>query len=112
MHLDENTILRRSTTVVSREIAAETLVVPIRGGVGDLDSIFSFNPIGSDLWKLLAENTSIGDLASWVEDHYEVSRQTALRDIEAFLGELVEAGLASIAPVPVAQSQTGTHASS
>jgi len=83
----------RSSNVVSREIADETLVVPIRGGAGDLNSIFSFNPIGSDLWNLLEKEVSVEELTSWVTDHYDVSEQQALGDIREFVSELLGAGL-------------------
>jgi len=83
----------RSSTVVSREIAGETLVVPVRGGVGDLDSIFSFNGLGSDLWNLLQAGTSIEEMAVWVEERYEVTFEQALTDINAFMDELSQAGL-------------------
>jgi|GraSoiStandDraft_16_1057320.scaffolds.fasta_scaffold644457_1 hypothetical protein len=101
MTLSENTKLRRSASVVCREIASETVVVPVRGGVGDLNSIFSFNLVGSDLWNLLEKDISLGEMASWVEEQYEVSRQKALDDIREFIGELVSAGLASISPAAV-----------
>src|SRR5262249_31552977 len=83
----------RSASVVSREVAGETLVVPVRGGVGDLDSIFSFNPVGSDLWELLKTSTSIQEMTNWVVDHYEVTAAQASRDIEAFVAELSGSGL-------------------
>jgi hypothetical protein len=83
----------RSSTVVSREIGGETLVVPVRGGVGDLDSIFSFNPLGSDLWNLLQAGRSVEEMADWVVERYEVTSQQALADIQAFLDELTRAGL-------------------
>jgi hypothetical protein len=83
----------RSSTVVSREIGGETLVVPVRGGVGDLDSIFSFNPLGSGLWNLLQAGRSVEEMADWVVERYEVTSQRALADIQAFLDELSRAGL-------------------
>jgi len=83
----------RSSTVVSREIGGETLVVPVRGGVGDLDSIFSFNPLGSDLWNLLQAGASVEEMGEWVVEHYEVTSQQALADIQAFVDELSRAGL-------------------
>jgi len=104
MTLGEHTRLRRSSTVVSREIASETLVVPVRGGVGDLDSIFSFNPLGTEIWKLMASNHSLGEMATSVAYCYEVSRQKALADIQEFLLELLAAGLASITLEPGCES--------
>lgn len=83
----------RNARVVSREVAGETLVVPIRGGVGDLDAIFSFNPVGSDLWTLLQDGTSIEEMVAWVAERYEVTRDQATADIEAFVTELSRSGL-------------------
>jgi Coenzyme PQQ synthesis protein D (PqqD) len=91
----------RSSAVVSRVIADETLVVPIRGGAGDLDSIFSFNPLGSDLWKLLENEISLGEMTSWVTGHYEVSDERALGDIREFVGELLGAGLVTSVAQPL-----------
>lgn len=83
----------RSSNVVSRQMEGETLVVPIRGGVGDLDAIFSFNALGSDLWALLEQRRSLSEIAEWVVERYDVTHEQADRDIQAFLSELKEAGL-------------------
>lgn len=83
----------RSTAVVSRLIADETLVVPIRSGVGDLDAIYSFNPLGTDLWALLEKEVSLEEMCAWVTEHYEVTEERALGDIREFVGELVGTGL-------------------
>jgi hypothetical protein len=83
----------RSSNVVSRQMEGETLVVPIRGGVGDLDAIFSFNALGSDLWGLLEQRRSLPEMTDWVVARYEVSHEQASRDIQAFISELKEAGL-------------------
>lgn len=93
----------RSTAVVSRSIAEETLVVPIRSGVGDLDAIYSFNPLGSDLWQLLEREVSVEEMCAWVTEHYEVTKEQALADIREFVSELVGTGLVS----PVAQPAAG-----
>ncbi len=84
---------RRSSKVVSRQMEGETLVVPIRGGVGDLDAIFSFNALGSDLWALLEQRRSLPEMTAWVVERYEVTHEQAGQDIQAFLSELKEAGL-------------------
>ena len=83
----------RSSTVVSREIGGELLVVPIRGGVGDLNAIFSFNPLGSELWELLKAGATVEEMTSWVVDRYEVTAEQATQDIQSFLGELSRSGL-------------------
>ena len=92
----------RSTAVVSRLIADETLVVPIRSGVGDLDSIYSLNPVGADLWRMLENEISVEEMCAWVTEHYEVTEEQALGDIREFVGELVETGLVTSVAQPVA----------
>jgi len=89
----EKTKYVRNAGVVSRLIADETLVVPIRGGVGDLDSIYSFNAVGSDIWSLLEKEVTVEEMCAWVTEHYEVSQEQALTDIREFLDELVGSGL-------------------
>lgn len=83
----------RSQSVVSREIAGETLVVPIRGKVGDLASIYSFNETGSLLWSALAQPRSLGNLAHLLCQSYEVTWDDAQRDATAFVAEMQAAGL-------------------
>jgi len=83
----------RNRSVVSRKIEEETLVVPIRGGVGDLDSIYSFNSLGAELWELLEKEMSVEDMTRWVVDQYEVTFERAQTDIDDFLKELLAMGL-------------------
>ena len=91
----ELAVYRRSTTVVSRRISGETLVVPIRGKVGDLASIYSFNEAGSVLWTALEQPRSLESLASALCQSFEVERDDARRDADAFVREMQAAGLLS-----------------
>ena len=83
----------RSTAIVSREVAGETIVVPICKGVGDLDSVYTFNQVGRSLWQLLECGHSVEELANWVAEHYEVDANQAFTDVQFYLAELQEAGL-------------------
>lgn len=85
--------LARNSAIVSREVADETIVVPICRGVGDLDSVYTFNPIGKSLWHLLEQGKTAEELANWVATHYEVNASQALQDVQAYLSELQEIGL-------------------
>jgi hypothetical protein len=83
----------RNSAIVSREVAGETIVVPICRGVGDLDSVYTFNPVGRSLWRLLEDGLSAEELANWVATHYEVDAKQALLDVQSYLAELQEIGL-------------------
>ena len=83
----------RNTAIVSREVAGETIVVPICRGVGDLDSVYTFNPVGRSLWRLLEQGHSVEELADWVATHYDVDAKQAALDVQSYLAELQEIGL-------------------
>lgn len=83
----------RSASIVSREIAGETIVVPICRGVGDLDSVYTFNAVGTYVWRLLAESRTEEELARLVATDFEVGEQQALKDVRSFLADLREVGL-------------------
>jgi len=83
----------RNSNLVSREVGGETVVVPICRGVGDLDSIFTFNGVGTFLWGLLAERRTEGELAELVARRFAVREDAALGDVRRFLAELAEVGL-------------------
>lgn len=83
----------RSASLVSREVAGETIVVPICKGVGDLDSVFTFNQVGRSLWGLLETGHSVEELTNWVVTHFEVGAKQASDDVQRYLAELQEAGL-------------------
>lgn len=85
--------LARNSEIVSREVAGETIVVPICRGVGDLDSVYTFNSVGKCLWQLLEQDRTAEELAHWVATQYDVSAQQASQDVQAYLSELQEIGL-------------------
>ena len=83
----------RSQSVVSRCVAGETLIVPVRGKVGDLASIYSFNQTGSLIWQTLESPRSLAELISAVEEEYAVEHEQAERDVTQFLSDMFSAGL-------------------
>ena len=88
--------LIRSQAVVAREIAGETLIVPVRAKVGDLASIYSFNGTGTSIWKSLEGPSTVAELAVKIAQEYEIEAAQAERDVTEFVGELKAAGLVEV----------------
>jgi hypothetical protein len=86
----------RSQAVVSRRIAGETLIVPVRGKVGDLASIYSFNQTGSLIWQSLESPKSASELTSIVEQEYAVGHEQAERDVKQFLHDMLTVDLVQL----------------
>jgi hypothetical protein len=85
--------IQRSRNVVSRVVADEAIVVPIRRGAADMDSIFTFNETGTALWAMIDANRSATELAAHLQSEYGLSAEKAAADTEKFLADLSEAGL-------------------
>jgi hypothetical protein len=94
--LDARSVSReRSDTrkFVTRRIADETIIVPVVGGVGDLDAIFTLNEVGSLVWQLTDPPTTVHAIVEEVARTFDVPPDQAERDVVEFLGKMVEAGL-------------------
>jgi hypothetical protein len=92
MKLESSSYLK-SDNLMTRRIAGETLIVPIRGRVGDLDSIYTLNDIGSTIWQLIDGRRPVSEIAEAISDEYEVTAEEAARDIMLLIESLQEAGL-------------------
>jgi len=78
---------------VTRQIADETLIVPVTGHVVDLGSIYVLNPVGSRIWELLRSPTTADRVAGIVADEFAVSPGDAAADVAEFLDSLSAQGL-------------------
>jgi len=87
------TRVRRSCNVVSRVVVDEAIVVPIRRGAADLDSIYTFNESGTKLWSLIESGLDATALASYLQSEYGLTQAQALSDAEAFVRDLTQEGL-------------------
>jgi hypothetical protein len=83
----------RNRDVVSRQIEGELVIVPIRRGVGDLNSLYTLNPVGSVLWEFLTDGHTLTEMVQRVCEEFEVTGIQAQADIQEFLGSLLEENL-------------------
>jgi hypothetical protein len=90
----------RSNSVVSRVIAGETLIVPVRGGVGDLASIYSLNEVASSIWNTIAQPCSHDKIVERIVEEFAGERHQVEGDVNAFLAEMGSVGLVDAVGVP------------
>lgn len=82
-----------SREFVTRRIAQETLVVPVAGGVGDLDAIYTLNEVAARIWTIVETPTGVGEIVAAIRREFDVPADQAERDVFAFLDGLEAAGL-------------------
>ena len=88
-----NAIYKRHDRVVTREIAGETLLVPIHSDVADMSHLFVLNPVSAHIWHHLDGATPLRAIVESVCETIDVDRAQAEQDASAFLDELLAADL-------------------
>jgi hypothetical protein len=78
---------------VTREIAGETIIVPIRKQAGDLESIYTLNEVGTTIWAMIDGKTKVSKIIESIHQTYIASSEVAAKDVTEFLQSLKEAGL-------------------
>ncbi len=78
---------------MTREIADETLVVPIRDKLAQLQQIFAFNPVAAYIWDMVDGRTDLASILASVVENFEVESEMARQDVLDFVSLLGDAEL-------------------
>ena len=76
--------------LIKREIAGETILIPVGKTVYDSHGLFAVNEVGSFLWDRIPDADSDEDLLQAVLEEYDVTETVARQDIAEFLDKLRE----------------------
>lgn len=86
-------VYKREESVVTREIIGETILVPIRGNLADMQRIFTLNEVGAYIWEKLDGKTKLDEIHKGLEETFEVENKRAKHDLDEFITDLLEAEL-------------------
>ena len=95
---DGAAVYARAEGVILRTIADEALLVPVQGGLADLQKIYALNGIGACIWQHLDGTRTLDDVLAVVLDRYEVSAGDARADMCAFIDSLSNSKLVERRP--------------
>jgi hypothetical protein len=83
-------IYKKSAPFVSRRIADEFVLVPIRQNVADLESIYTLNEVAARIWELIDGKMKVKDIKDKIVEEFEVTPEEAEKDISEYLKQLVK----------------------
>lgn len=83
-----NRIYKKSESIVSRKIADEYILVPIRKNVADLESIYTLNEVGARIWELVDGKTKVSEIKSRLNEEFEVTPEEAENDLVEYIKQL------------------------
>lgn len=78
---------------ILREVAGNTIVVPVGDAAADFNGMISLNETGAFLWKLLLNDVEPKFLLAEMMKEYDVDEEQAKKDIEDCLNKLYGAGV-------------------
>jgi hypothetical protein len=87
------TVFRHSDSLVTRDLAGEKVIIPVRGRVGDLGCIYTLNRIANEVWNLIDSRHSVADIVHTLEAEYDVDPAILAADVNRLLDEFLQEGL-------------------
>lgn len=79
--------------LIKREVAGDTVLVPVGKTVYDSNGLFVLNELGAFIWDLLPKVTDEAEILRAVLGEYDVAEAEAKQDIAAFLDKLRQMGI-------------------
>ena len=79
--------------LIKREIAGDTILVPVGKTVYDSNGLFVLNELGAFIWEMLPKMETEAEICETILAEYEVTPEEAAKDVEEFLQKLRELGI-------------------
>ncbi len=79
--------------VVLRRVAGESLLIPVRGELADLHSLYVLDGVAEHVWKRLDGTASVEKISASIADEYQRTPEEIQADCFEFLSGLLDAGL-------------------
>ena len=74
--------------LIKREIAGDTILVPVGKTVLDSNGLFVLNELGAFIWEILPKAETEEEICTAILTEYEVTQEEAARDVAEFLEKL------------------------
>ncbi len=79
---------RKNSSVVTRKIGEEIVLVPTQQDTNDRETIFSLNDVAAGIWVQIDSKTSLAKIKRRITDAFEADSQQAEEDLIDFILQL------------------------
>ena len=86
-------VYKKREHIVTRRIADEVLLVPVKGRLVDMREVYVLHGAGEFIWKQLDGHTSVVDILDGVISGYDVDKERADADLDELIADLLKADL-------------------
>ena len=84
---------KQCANIVTRKVAGEVLLVPVKGNLADMQQLFTLNETGELVWECLREGTTAEIIVQRITETFDVATATAQADVKELLDRLLGKGL-------------------
>lgn len=91
--LEGTSVFRRTKDVVCRSVGAESILVPIRNNVGNLDFVYTLSPVAARIWALIDGVKTADAVVDEICAEYDVDRETVQADMAGLISDLAGVSL-------------------
>ena len=86
--MDQHALISKSTHQVSSQLDGEVVLLDINTG-----DYFKIDPVGSRIWELLEEPTTLSSLCKTLTAEFDISAERCRADVTTFIEKLVSLSL-------------------
>ncbi len=90
MTLSPGERLQHTEEFIGRRIAGETVLVPLRQQIGDLEALYTLNEVASFIWDRLDGRATVEDIAAALDAEFEAPPAEIRADLQSLLTHLLE----------------------
>ena len=91
--LDLVAVVKRKANFTMQEVGGRYILVPLGAQVMQSNGIITLNETAAYVWKMLAVECNLNELAIAVSKRFDVDAKIARDDVENFVDEIIELGL-------------------
>ncbi len=84
-----NLIYRHHPNIVSRSIAGDMVLVPIRKNIADMESIYTLNGTAARIWELVDGINTLDTIHNKIYEEFDIQSEEAKTDLLELIDQLV-----------------------
>lgn len=85
--------MKRKNDFLLKNVGGKDILVPLGAKVMEMNCLIALNTTGRYVWELLAEDRTLEDMATKVAERFDVDKEMARADVQAFLDDIGRIGL-------------------
>jgi len=75
---------------ILRKVGDSSVVITVGEAAKNFKGMIKLNETGAFIWSLISDNKTVDEIASAMTEEYEITKEQAKADAEAFINKLKE----------------------